>query len=326
MRRLIDEYVGGRKVAPLRRGLAVGAACAVDRALARLKGAKPILLVNGFWRSGTTWLQECCAEALDAKTVFEPLSPLNPERRAMMAGFFGDDEDIVQAFIPEARPDDEAFWRFLDGACVGRQANTFTLSCRRNARESFKRSVVVKDVRLHRNLDGFHRRYGVPVVHIRRHPCAVVASLLAADWHWSFERVRLAAVLPKLGDASASSRAASGFDMFDTDAVSRIAAFWAVNERCADAALRGQPWGRLMTYEHLSADPASALAGLCDGLGLKQLRPASFETPSASIHPEVFAATPNRSEGWRRSLPASAIGRIEAVADTLYPDWRGHWA
>jgi hypothetical protein len=33
--------------------------------------------VSGFFRSGTTWFQECIAEGACGKTVFEPLSPYN---------------------------------------------------------------------------------------------------------------------------------------------------------------------------------------------------------------------------------------------------------
>ena len=33
------------------------------------------LLINGFWRSGTTWLQQTFVDAMDAKSLFEPFSP-----------------------------------------------------------------------------------------------------------------------------------------------------------------------------------------------------------------------------------------------------------
>ncbi len=64
----------------------------------------PIVLVSGFWRSGTTWVQECLAESLGAKTIFEPLSPQEPRRRAFLASRFPADEDALQAFIPGSLP------------------------------------------------------------------------------------------------------------------------------------------------------------------------------------------------------------------------------
>jgi hypothetical protein len=36
---------------------------------------KNTLLINGFWRSGTTWLQQTLVQALNAKSLFEPFSP-----------------------------------------------------------------------------------------------------------------------------------------------------------------------------------------------------------------------------------------------------------
>lgn len=30
------------------------------------------LIINGFWRSGTTWLQKCATDILQAQSIFEP--------------------------------------------------------------------------------------------------------------------------------------------------------------------------------------------------------------------------------------------------------------
>jgi hypothetical protein len=51
------------------------AARAVDLITGRLGAARPVVFVSGFWRSGTTWMQELLAKSLHAKTVFEPLLP-----------------------------------------------------------------------------------------------------------------------------------------------------------------------------------------------------------------------------------------------------------
>lgn len=301
----------------------IRAARLIDAAMARAGVVRPLILVSGFWRSGTTWLQECLAEALDAKTVFEPLSPLDPARGAAVARRFPGDEDAAQAFIPAELSSDEDVWTTLDHAMSGRADSSFALSCRWSLHESFRRAVVVKDVRLQCNLALVHARYGIPVVHVRRHPCAVVASLLAADWHWSFARVRLAELLPAPAN---EKRPGADPRAFDDDATSRIAAVWAWSEGRAAASLEGTSWGRLFTYEDLARDPEGVFAAICTGFGLRPKVGAVFDRPSASIHPDAFAARSTTNDRWRRLMSTAEIERIERIADAVYPGWREAWS
>lgn len=315
--RLTDETVEGRRRPPLWVGMTIAVAQAVDRGVASLGMSRPTLAVSGFWRSGTTWVQECFAESLGAKTVFEPLSPMEPRRRAML-GHGSASEDALQAFVPG--PDqDPAFWAYLTAAVHGRRGSRFSLSCRRRLRESFRTRIVVKDVRLHCNLRAVHERLEVPVVHVRRHPCAVAASLRTARWHWSFERVSLLDMALPHADPGL-------LRAWDADGLSRLAAFWALHEKEAASALHGQPWAREMTYETIVQAPQEEIAAACQGLGLPMVRPASWHRPSASIDPTAFArVTTRRSDFWHDVLTRSEIERIEHVASAIYPDWRVHW-
>ena len=321
--RLIYGYADGVRRGPWRTALAVAAAGGIDAGLGILGLSRPVLLVSGFWRSGTTWLQECLAVALGAKTVFEPLSPMEPRRRADLSKLYPDDgEDLWQATVPGPWSPNDVAWRYLDAACSGRLATEYLMSCRRDVAESLRPAIVVKDVRLQANLGAFQDRYRVPVVHVRRHPCAVVASLLAANWHWSFEHAPLEVLLPRLGAARPEVERARAL-RFDTDALHRIAAFWAVTERLAAEGLSGQRWGALLSYERFSRDPAPVLAELCRTLGLGQRATVDFSQPSASVHPEAFAAygaAPR--ERWRTMLTAQEISRIETVVDAIFPEWR----
>lgn len=313
--RLVGGYTDPSQPMPRRMRLAVGGARTIDWALACLHLAKPVVLISGFWRSGTTWLQECLAESLDAKTVFEPLSPFNTPRRAQLVARFSGDEDALQAFVPADLLEDDPTWALLDAAFTGRHGNNFLLSCRRNMAESRRRKIVVKDVRLQFNLPAVHRRFGIPIIHIRRHPCAVVASLLAADWHWSFERVRLSALMP-----DAAARLPREFDM---DAVSRIAACWALTERHVACAMNNKPWAKAVTYEEIVENPSSSLTALCQWMGQHEERAAAFGRPSASIDPAEFAASGrDHQDRWRKSLSVKQVARIETIVDDLHPTWR----
>ena len=316
--RLTDETIEGRRRPASWVRMTVAGALAVDRGMATLGLSRPVLVVSGFWRSGTTWLQECFADSLGAKTVFEPLSPMEPRRRLMLGDTFAT-EDALQAFVPG--PDQDAtLWTFLDAAACGRTGSRFSLSCRRSLWESFRTGIVVKDVRLHRNLCAVHERFAVPVVHVRRHPCAVVASLRAANWHWSFDRLSLLDGPLPHGDPEFLREC-------DTDPLSRLTAVWALHEREAASALQGRPWACEMTYEAMVRAPRRQIAAAGERLGLRLARDAASERPSASIDPTAFASVATRrSDFWRTALAEPEIARIEQIASTIYPGWRGHWA
>ena len=194
--RLIYGYAKGRQHGPRRTALGVATATAIDRALGHGGATRPVLLVSGFWRSGTTWIQESLAAALTAKTVFEPLAPMDAAAKELLRRRFPDDtEDLRQATVLGPCPFDDPLWAVLGDAATGRLATSYLLSCRQTVAESLRTRSVVKDVRLQANLAAFHHRFGTPVLHVRRHPCAVAASLIAADWHWSFARADLATSL-----------------------------------------------------------------------------------------------------------------------------------
>lgn len=317
-RRLVGGYTDSSQPVPLRIRFAVAQARTIDWMLAWMRLAEPVVLVSGFWRSGTTWLQECLAESLGAKTIFEPLSPLDAARRAQITAWFSGDEDAMQAFVPADLPDNDPTWALLKGAVTGRYGSNFLLSCRRDVAESRRRRIVAKDVRLQFNLPAVHRRFGIPVIHIRRHPCAVVASLLAADWHWSFDRVRLSDLMPEAAQIPRE---------FDLDALSRIATCWALTERQVARDMHDEPWAQLVTYEEMVDRPSNTLAALCQWMGHRQERTGVFGRPSASVDPAEFAASgPGRRDRWRKSLSIHQVTRVQTIVDELHPTWRDTWA
>ena len=116
-----------------RRALAVRV---VDLACARLGWARPVAVVIGFWRSGTSWLQQSLAATLRAKTVFEPLSPAIPTYDRLVRGQVLYSDAARHAFMPcLGAPADDAIWRYLDLAFAGYGPGTFALLSREHLLE-----------------------------------------------------------------------------------------------------------------------------------------------------------------------------------------------
>jgi hypothetical protein len=237
----------------------------------------------------------------------------------MLERIFPQSPDCREALIPGPRADDPAFWSYLDDALTGKYSCHFMLSCRRKLSEGLLSRIVVKDVRLQFNLRRVHDRYGLPVIHLRRNPFAVAASLLAADWQWSFERVRLAdlfsepAARPFLADLPSET-----VEAIDRDAVSRIAAYWAITERFVARTLEDEAWGRILSYEAVREAPQLELARICAWLGLDPVGTADFDAPSASTHPTA-GPTGRGQERWRRTLTEAQVARIGEIVTQIYP-------
>src|SRR5262245_54727605 len=74
----------------------------IDRTLAFRCDPSETLLLSGFWRSGTTWLQEALRDVLYAKTLFEPLCPLTREMHVVHAqhGLDAKSHEFLRLYMP----------------------------------------------------------------------------------------------------------------------------------------------------------------------------------------------------------------------------------
>jgi hypothetical protein len=304
--------------------LAKAAARALDHGLARTGLPRPLLLVTGFWRSGTTTLQQALARSLRAKPVFEPLSARIPEYLAQVpsAGLTHDDRE---AYMPDldAGGASAALWRYLDDAYAGYCPGHFALLTRERVVHSLRTDVIVKCVRAAFGQRALHARYGMPVVHIRRHPCAVVASLLQTDtWTWDFANVTLPVVLAHIARSPAETAELQEIaGRHDGDALSRIAAYWALTERYAQRALAGQDWAWLVDYEAAVNDPQATIGAIATALGRAVPRvPATSDDSPVTEPSRRGAPRAARTDGWRATLPAAEIERVLEIVAAILPD------
>ena len=96
--------------------------------------------------------------------------------------------------------------KFLDGVFSGYCYSNFTFECRRSVQEAFRRRVIIKLVRAPFLIGSLLQRYQVRGIHITRHPCAVVNSLLHAKWDWTFEQVKFRHVFPSTEEVPPNSQ------------------------------------------------------------------------------------------------------------------------
>ena len=267
---------------------------------------RPSIIVNGFWRSGTTWLQEVLAEATLAKTIFEPLSPQERLRAEAMRQLYDVNTESLQAIFPRA-DEGPSLWPWLDDTFHGKVSTDWTISLRCSVKESLRRRAVVKLVRGHFLLLDIHKRYQLPVIHVRRNPLAVASSLLRANWDWSFSHISVAKIfdLPEL-------------ERFDQEALTRIACCWAITERHVARQYAGAPWLRLVRYEDLREHPQLEFSSILQSIGMRKRQQPDVARPSAS------STGPNaaNAKGEGNKLTPEQEQKAWHVIDSLFPEYR----
>ena len=128
------------------------------------------VLVAGSGRSGTTWLAEVLNYDNRYRLVGEPFTR---EHVSMVRHF---------ARLQYIRPDDDddAFYNPVRAILEGRVRTPWTDN---GNRRLIARSRLVKDDRCTLMLAWIRRRFpGMPIVYIRRHPCAVAYSRCRSHW------------------------------------------------------------------------------------------------------------------------------------------------
>ncbi len=307
----------------MRRRLTDRTARAIDVGLGSLRVSRQLLFVSGFWRSGTTWFQELISRNLNAKTVFEPLSPMNPSRYKRLIALGYNEHHLREAYIPGKAGPDDPLWLDLDGYFRGTLSSRSSIRARESVWQSFRRDIVLKDVRLQANLASIHERYDVPVVHIRRHPCAVVHSFARSKWDWTFENIRLVDIIsPLMEDLSATGDCSVLFTPeFDVDGTSRIAAYWAATERIAEHLIGNREWGKIIPYGQIVESKHDVIAETCALVGRAPNLSNDVEFDSiTTVSTSWGVDSGRRAVSWREGLSSTDIARIIEIAGAVFPN------
>jgi hypothetical protein len=269
------------------------------------------VLISGFFRSGTTWLQQFVAQALGAKTVFEPMSPPTGHRWPHQVA---DDMQALQSYLPLGPEDldDHARAVLLD-ASRGFGRSAFSLKARARKRRALRRTVVVKHVRAGVILPDLLAWRPMPTLCIRRHPAAVYRSLCRVRWRWSYDRVRYRDTFARSPDSPARDLLLA----HDTDGLERFAAAWALSERGAQQVVDD---GRalLVRYEEAVARPRAVFDAL-SALGLPIVDPRPFTADSATTKGA------RGREAWRQDLSEADLRRLETVTTAIWPAAEAVW-
>jgi hypothetical protein len=298
----------------------------LDSAVAGRINPRDTLIVSGFWRSGTTWVQQVAARLLRAKTVFEPLHFLVPAVHDVYrdSQIGAKPDPVLELFMPycgertlDAGALKDLFQRSLQGDLPGSAVRLL----RTGVGESMRRRVVLKLMRAHLCMRAAQNTFSMPIVHVVRDPRAVVASIRMTNWAWLFDHLSLREQLIEPADGRAAFFRQWQDDILRYDRSSttaRIAAYWALTERfLATSCAGGDARFVFASYEELCESPESVLLSTLERLGLEPVSSQKLdfirEDSRTTSDSRRGASVEERLSGWSKTLSRSEISTIETI-------------
>lgn len=307
------------------------------------------VLINGFWRSGTTWLQESLENILQARSVFEPFnyhgacvynSPRQFSIKRCLPEFAPPryDYKFANLFMPFAPESLTAFpitQQTIDMALRGQLIMRMYGDRRKTLRDCLALTVVTKFTRASMCLNAIARYFEVPVIHVCRDPRAVIASISRLDngnfAEGSFNELSLVDQLLKVEDGRYHyfRQWQSEIEAIEqTSATGRIAAYFCLTERFLEDTVRfDRRLNRVMVrYEDLVLSHGKAFIELISDLGLQPSdRAFDADTPSATDWNNALhnrRSTKERLLSWQTKLSDHDQGLIKEVVKTFNMEHR----
>ena len=304
------------------------------------------VVVSGFWRSGTTWLQQVIARTLNAKVILEPLRYSVDAYRPVLDALGVADRSPVylDPLVPyagssfERHPKLKQYVRSaLVSAIPGLPVRLPRFTMRKQAAvaprgrwsrsahriaEAFRPRVVVKFTRAHLLLHAIANDFGPRIVHVRRDPRAVVHSFRRIGWTWpqSFSLVDHL-LEPDDGRAAVFREQSDLLRTLDTEPPHvRIAAYWGLLETQAQQAIdaRGLPCFR---YRDLVKDGTDMARRHLAPLIGPDIDAAFFRQESwSSMSKPGEKSIEDRLYGWKDRLSSTEIADIESAVHRVGAD------
>jgi hypothetical protein len=294
--------------------------------------AAPVIIA-GSGRSGTTWVLDSLAEANRCRTIFEPLHPVGvpaasrfayqyvrpdaqaPELRAFMDRVFSGEMRSLWADY-RIRPDRFNPLRYNPIAIYLHIKKARQLLGKYAFRNDLS-GHIVKFIRANLMLPWLARQYGLPMVLVIRHPCAVVASRLRlTPKDWSAEKA-----LGRYRDNEAVYELIGerfGVDIAEPmSAAASLGCVWCI-ENVLPVEWAGREAYMVVAYENLLMRPETEWRRVTDYLGLESVPGAALlgspsQQTSLDMHGRTF--TPQHVERWRTQLSAEDTAAVAEVLE-----------
>lgn len=285
------------------------------------------IFVSGFWRSGTTWLQQLLTSPLKAKSVFEPFYPevLRNHNISVYRHLPNQSPCFLHTYMPFYEHDlstDPEMKIFLKKIVTSNIKSAWLRRGRKKISESFRRRTIVKMVRGQLCLNAIHKNFHCAVVHIYRDPRSILASVKRGNWwkNW-LDSLSLREQLLEQPDGRDSFFGGWKEDILRYDKQSpeeRVVAYWALTERYVLHSRKqyGTPV-IFVRYEDLYPRGKQAIFNIMGQTRLPydKKREIDLKRPSStSRHKRELLTFEQRKNSWKKELKPQTCRSVESMA------------
>ena len=267
--------------------------------------ASEAMLLVGSGRSGTTWITQILSQIPGTTQIFEPL---NPRWVFDTHGFEG---VTVKGPYPNVRPvylraegHYPAWHNGINRMLEGRIRCHWTDRYRRNL---FPKRYLIKSVRANMMLGYIYDHFKPNIIFIMRHPCAVVSSRLALQWHADVESLLMQEALVEDYLRPWLSEIEQVKNPLEAHAI-----WWAVENAVALNNLASRPH-YAVTFEALCLRPYKEAHNIITWLNAEPPTSltAGVEKPSSQSRADMeYASTLERLSSWKTALSDEDQRRI----------------
>lgn len=301
----------------------------IDRVLR--KSVKKKIIINGFWRSGTTWLQSQICASVKGKSVFEPFGPyVNNDEIYIKSGFLKSDlsKEFQSAFMPYISLKDKSSSLniFIDSSLNANIESKVIRRLRPSFLSSFRTIVVCKFVRGSLLLPYLIREYPeVPIIHIYRDPRAVITSITRNGWGYWFENFSLQEHFLNMNDGRSDyfnnfKKLIHKYDSYD--AQSRICAYWCLTEKFIIENVTDEKNFLRVSYDELINTDFNIVKSFLSNYNIKWQNKNYKEKSSATTNQDrKILSSKEKRDSWKKELEPNLKKKIEDIVSEFGLDF-----
>lgn len=293
-------------------------------------------VISGSGRSGTTWIQDVIARSNDLRTAFEPLHPSAiPAMQNYAYKVLDQNEDAaelrdyLQRIFSGQYRDTWVDYRIrpdrlrpgLNNVSSPMALYQYLARWRKLYRQSkvyrkhIGKPVITKFIRASQMYGWLLQSFNMQIVHVTRHPCAVIESKLRLggdDWDVVTELSRYIGQKP-IYDSVVSK--IEHEQIYNYDTAGKYAIIWCI-ENCLDWSSLGD---RVLNvyFETLASHDQAAWQEVITHLGLTHLDTELLARPSQQSRPENSKRDYDKgmTSGWAARLTDTQLAEISDVLD-----------
>ena len=284
--------------------------------------SKKIVIIIGFWRSGTTYLLESLQKLTNSRICFEPLQDIAlKENKLNYQGFeFKFKQKSINQFYPVVNPTLESseYDVFFDDLFHGKISSGYTRRTQ-PLRALMSNRLLIKMVRANLIAAYLHKKYNLKTIFIIRNPAGVVSSIVRKKGGTKAIKACLANngfidyLVDSINEETSFLKGKLGVvERYRGDDIGRITLAWCLLNYIPLKQIESGVFSpQVVRYEDLGSNPIQVLSQLTD----VDLDPSKIQFNSSTTKKERRENNKIRVNSWKTELSETQLDLIFRIVN-----------